>query len=153
MGYILDDHYFMRLALREAARSLPLDVPVGAIVVQDGKILSRGHNQREKKRDPTLHAEIMALRKAALKLQNWYLDRVTVYVTLEPCPMCAGALLLARVKRVVFGAFDPKGGALGSVVNLNQEGLFNHHFECLGGVEGEACAKLLKEFFQIRRGG
>ena len=144
---------YMNLALKEAEKSLPEDVPVGAVVVKDGKVVGRGHNQREKKKDPTLHAEIIALRQAAKRLGAWYLSDCLLYVTLEPCPMCTGALILARIKAVVFGAFDPKGGALGSVVNLNEPGLFNHYFEQVGGIEEERCAKLLKEFFKLRRGG
>lgn len=147
------DEYYMKLALMEAEKSLPDDVPVGAVVVKEGKVIGRGHNQRERRQDPTLHAEIVALRQAAKKVGSWYLTECLLYVTLEPCPMCAGALIQARIKGVIFGALDSKGGALGSVVNLNQEGLFNHRFECRGGVESEACAKLLREFFLMRRGG
>lgn len=147
------DSFFMRIAIKEAKKSLPEDVPVGALVVREGKIISRGHNQKERKKDPTLHAEIVALRGAAKKLGSWYLSDCILFVTFEPCPMCAGALIQARIKGVIFGAFDPKGGALGSVVNLSKEGLFNHRFPVKGGVEGEACGKLLSDFFKARRGG
>ncbi|MCR4429006.1 MAG: nucleoside deaminase [Caldiserica bacterium] len=147
------DSYFMKLAIREARKSLPEDVPVGAIIVREGKVISRGHNQKERRKDPTLHAEIVALKGASRKLGSWYLTDCLLYVTLEPCPMCAGALIQARIKEVIFGAFDPKGGALGSVVNLSKDGLFNHWFPFRGGVEGEACGKLISDFFKARRGG
>lgn len=147
------ESFFMRIAIKEAKKSLPEDVPVGAIVVREGEIISRGHNQKERKKDPTLHAEIVALRGAAKKLGSWYLSDCILFVTLEPCPMCAGALIQARIKEVIFGAFDPKGGALGSVVHLSREGLFNHRFPVKGGVEAEACGKLLSDFFKARRGG
>lgn len=142
----------MEQALREAEKSLPEDVPVGMIVVSKGEIVGSGYNRREERNDPTLHAEIMALRQAARRMKTWHLEGSVVFVTLEPCPMCAGALILARVERVVFGAHDPKSGALGSVLDLNRLG-FNHKFHVRGGVCEEQCATLLRDFFQARRGG
>lgn len=142
----------MKLALAQARKSLPDDVPVGALVVKENILLGRGHNQRERRMDPTLHAEILALRAAARNLGNWYLDGCTLYVTLEPCPMCAGALFQARLARVVWGADDPKGGALGGVVDLNACS-FPHHLQAEGGVLAQECATLLRDFFRARRGG
>lgn len=131
---------------------MPEDVPVGALVVREGKIIGCGHNQREKRNDPTLHAEIVALRQAARRMKTWRLEGSVMFVTLEPCSMCAGALILARVGRVVFGAYDPKSGALGSLLNLNKCEL-NHKFLVQGGVCEKECATLLRNFFQTRRGG
>lgn len=146
------DRDWMKLALAQARKSLPDDVPVGALVVRENILLGRGHNQRERRMDPTLHAEILALRAAARNLGNWYLDGCTLYVTLEPCPMCAGALFQARLARVVWGAADPKGGAFGGVVDLNAYP-FPHHLQVEGGVLAQECATLLRDFFRARRGG
>lgn len=155
-----------RMALRdEAAGDGPMDealklaeqagaedeVPVGAVVVKDGRIIGRGYNQPIGRRDPTAHAEVMALRDAAHRLGNYRLDGCVLYVTLEPCPMCAGAIQHARIERVVYGAPDPKLGACGSVVNLFADRRLNHHAEVRGGVQSEACAKLLQDFFARRR--
>ena len=128
------------------------EVPVGAVVVCDGEVVGRGWNQPIGRADPTAHAEVMALRKAAEQLGNYRLPGCTLYVTLEPCAMCAGAIMHARIARVVFGARDPKTGAAGSVVDLFAEGRLNHHATVTGGVLGEACGALLSSFFAARRG-
>lgn len=142
----------MREAIAEARKALEHDdVPVGAVVVRHEAIIARAHNRREERQEPTAHAEILALREAAQVVGTWYLTDVTFYVTKEPCPMCAGALVLARVPRVVFGAFDPKMGAGGSVVNLLQEPRFNHRAEVVGGVLAEESARMLREFFEKLR--
>lgn len=147
------DAYWMGFALREARRALPDDVPVGAVVVCDGTLLARGRNRREQRQDPSLHAEIDAIRRAARRLNRWHLDHCTLYVTLEPCLMCAGAVLLARMERVVFGALDPKGGALGSVLDIHDQPGFNHRFQVEGGILQKECATILQDFFRSRRGG
>lgn len=143
----------MRAALDLARQAAALDeVPVGAVVVVDGEIVGRGFNQPISRRDPTAHAEIMALRDAASRLGNYRLPGSTLYVTLEPCVMCTGAVMHARVARVVFGARDPKTGAAGSVVDLYSEGRLNHHADIAGGVLAEECGALLSNFFAARRG-
>lgn len=135
---------------REAA--LLGEVPVGAVVVKDGEIVGRGFNRPISSADPTAHAEIQALRAAAARLGNYRLPGCDLYVTLEPCAMCSGAIMHARIARLVFGAPDPKTGACGSVVNLMGEGRLNHHCEVLGGVMAEECGALLRDFFAARRG-
>src|SRR6201997_2728403 len=146
------DEYFMRLALREASRALEHDdIPVGAIVVKDGEVIGTGHNERELRADPTAHAEMMALREAARTLGSWRVLDAVLYVTLEPCSMCAGAIVLARVPRVVFGASDPKAGACGSVVDLLSEPRLNHRPQVQSGLLAEECADLLRAFFASRR--
>ncbi|MBW7905988.1 MAG: tRNA adenosine(34) deaminase TadA [Phycisphaerae bacterium] len=146
------DHRYMREALDQARRALESDdVPVGAVVVRGGRIVGRGYNQREKLQDPTAHAEMIALTAAAADVGHWRLEDCTLYVTLEPCPMCAGALVLARVARMVYGAADPKGGACGSLYTLTQDPRLNHRVETLGGVLAEDCAELLRAFFRRRR--
>ncbi|MFZ5877471.1 MAG: tRNA adenosine(34) deaminase TadA [Nitrospirota bacterium] len=142
----------MAMALEEAkAAARDGEAPVGAVVVVDGEVVARARNRREMDRDPTAHAELLAVREAAERLGRWRLAGATVYVTLEPCPMCAGALILARVDRIVFGAYDPKAGACGSVVDLFEAGRFNHRPEIVGGVMAEACGRVLTEFFEGRR--
>ena len=142
----------MRIAIDEAAAAAAHDdVPVGAVVLRDGEIIARRHNERELKGDPTAHAEILALRDAAEVAGGWRLDGVTLVVTLEPCPMCAGALLAARVERVVFGAADPKAGACGSLYNLAVDPRLNHQVEVVPGVREAECARLLTRFFAVRR--
>src|SRR3712207_2925997 len=146
------DEYFMRLALREAERALEHDdVPIGAVVVRDGEVIGAGHNERELRQDPTAHAEILALREAARHLGSWRILESVLYVTLEPCAMCAGAIVLGRVPRVVYGTADPKAGAAGSVMNVLAEPRFNHRPAVLGGVLREECAALLVDFFAARR--
>jgi tRNA(adenine34) deaminase len=142
----------MDIALAEAALALAHDdVPVGAVVLVGDKVVARRHNERELRNDPTAHAEILALREAAETLGSWRLDDATLLVTLEPCAMCAGAAVLARVKRLVFGAGDPKAGACGSLYNLCADPRLNHEVEVVRGVGAEPSAKLLRDFFAIRR--
>jgi tRNA(adenine34) deaminase len=147
-----DDQSFMRLALREAERAFEAEeVPVGAIVVHAGKVIGRGFNQREKLEDPTAHAEMLAITAAAQALGDWRLEDCTLFVTLEPCPMCAGAIVNARVKRVVFGATDPKAGACGTLMNVVQDSRLNHRVELVAGVLAEETGAILKQFFRTRR--
>lgn len=149
-----DEHltHLMREALAEAAAAPDHgDVPVGAVVSLEGHILARAHNERELRGDPTAHAELLALRAAAATIGTSRLDGATLVVTLEPCPMCAGAALLARISRVVFGAEDPKTGSLGSLYNLGADPRLNHEFEVIGGVMPDPAAKLLVDFFEPRR--
>ena len=146
------DEYFMRLALREAERALEHeDVPIGAVVVHDGEMLAAAHNERELREDPTAHAELFALRAAAGALGSWRVLDCVLYVTLEPCAMCAGAIVLARVPRVVYGASDPKAGACGSVLDVLAEPRLNHRPEVAGGLLGAECGALLSSFFASRR--
>jgi tRNA(adenine34) deaminase len=145
----------MRQALAEASAAVATgDVPVGAVVLDPGgAVLGTGRNAREADADPTAHAEILALRAAAAALRTWRLDGCTLAVTLEPCTMCAGALVLARVSRLVFGAWDPKAGAAGSVRDVVRDGRLNHRVEVVGGVLEEECAALLRTFFAAHRSG
>jgi tRNA(adenine34) deaminase len=150
--FSLRDECFMRLALREAERALEHDdVPIGAVLVHDGEVLSAAHNERELREDPTAHAEILAVREAAAALGTWRLLDTVLYVTLEPCAMCAGALVLARVPRVIYGATDPKAGAAGSVLDVLAEPRLNHRPEVAGGLLSEECGRLLRQFFAARR--
>ncbi len=147
-----DDETFMREALALARQAASLDeVPVGAVVVAEGRIVGRGMNGPILRRDPSAHAEIAALRAAASGLDNYRLPGCTLYVTLEPCAMCAGAIMHARISRVVYGARDPKTGACGSVIDLFAEPRLNHHCEASGGVLADECAALLSSFFAARR--
>ena len=157
-----DDEHWMREALEEARKCLDNpkskiqnpkspDVPVGALCVLDNQIIGRGHNRREADNDPTAHAELFALRQAAQFLNSWRLENVTLYVTLEPCPMCAGAIWLARIPRIVFGAFDSKAGACGSLFDIPRDPRLNHRPQVRGGVLESGCSDLLKEFFAARR--
>ncbi|MEA2199001.1 MAG: tRNA(adenine34) deaminase [Solirubrobacteraceae bacterium] len=146
------DEYFMRLALREAERALEHeDVPIGSVIVHDGEVIASAHNERELRQDPTAHAETIALREAARGLASWRLNDAVLYVTLEPCAMCAGAVVLARVSRVVFGASDPKAGAAGSVLDVLGEPRLNHRPEVAGGLLADEAAALLQDFFGDRR--
>lgn len=146
------DHKFMKEALREAEKAMALgEVPIGAVIVYEGEIYARGHNLRERATDPTAHAEIVALRAAAARRGSWRLHGMTLYVTLEPCPMCAGAMVNARLERLVFGAYDPKAGAAGTLMNLVQDKRLNHRLTVVGGVLAEAAGGLLREFFQRKR--
>jgi tRNA(adenine34) deaminase len=148
------DEQFMRAALAEAAAAeREGEVPVGAVVVADGAIVGRGYNAPISRRDPSAHAEIAALRDAGARLGNYRLPGCDLYVTLEPCAMCAGAIMQARIRRVVFGAPDPKTGACGSVVDLFAEPRLNHHTAATGGVLADECAAPLKRFFVGRRNG
>jgi tRNA(adenine34) deaminase len=146
------DEYFMRLALREAERALSHDdVPIGAVVVHEGEVIGSGHNEREIREDPTAHAETIALREAARALRTWRLLDCLMYVTLEPCAMCAGAIVLARLPRLIYGAADPKAGAAGSVLNVLGEPRLNHSPEVAGGLLAADSADLLRAFFGPRR--
>jgi tRNA(adenine34) deaminase len=147
------DEYFMRLALREAARAPEHDdVPIGAIVVRQGEVVGTGHNEREIRSDPTAHAEMIALREAARAIGSWRVLDAVMYVSLEPCAMCAGAIILARVPRVVFGATDPKAGAAGSIFNILDEPKLNHRPTVASGLLAEESGELLRAFFASRRG-
>ena len=142
----------MTVALAEAERAAAEgEVPVGAVVIAGGRVIARRHNEREKRGDPTAHAEILALQDAAAGLDGWRLEIVTLVVTLEPCPMCAGALVAGRVGRLVFGAFDPKAGACGSLYNLCVDPRFNHELAVASGVRASESAELLGNFFASRR--
>jgi len=146
------DDYFMRMALREAERALEHDdVPIGAVLVREGELVAAAHNERELRQDPTAHAEIIAVREAARALGSWRLLDAVMYVTLEPCAMCAGALVLARVARVVYGASDPKAGACGSVLDVLGEPRLNHRPDVAGGLLALECGGLLSDFFASRR--
>jgi tRNA(adenine34) deaminase len=146
------DEYFMRLALREAAQAAEHDdVPIGAVVVRDGEVIGSAHNEREVRADPTAHAELIALRDAARHVGSWRVLDAVMYVTLEPCAMCAGAIVLARVPRVVFGTPDPKAGAAGSVFNILAEPRLNHRPQVEFGLLAEESAELLRAFFGPRR--
>lgn len=147
------DEDWMRVALEQARIAGACgEVPVGAVVVCDGEIIGRGFNQPIRTHDPTSHAEVMALRDAAQHLKNYRLPGCELYVTLEPCAMCCGAIMHARIKRVVFGASDPKTGSVGSVIDLFAEARLNHHAETTGGVLAQECGALLSNFFAARRG-
>jgi len=139
----------MKMALAEAEKGFKKDeVPVGAVVVADGKVIARAHNLRESLVDPTAHAEILALKKAGKKLGGWRLNEATLYTTLEPCPMCAGAVVHSRVKELVYGADDPKAGACGSIMNIVSSGHLNHKVKVVSGVMKKECSEILKVFFK-----
>src|SRR5436190_5662133 len=148
----MQDEEFMRLAIAEAERALHHDdVPIGAVVVRDGEVIGAGHNERELRQDPTAHAEVLALREAAAAVGSWRVLDAVMYVTLEPCAMCAGAIVLARISRIVFGADDPKAGAAGSVLNVLDVPQLNHRPQVETGLLADDCAGLLREFFESRR--
>ena len=148
----MDDDFFMAQALEQAQNAWDLDeVPVGAVLVRDGQIVAVGCNQPIGAHDPTAHAEIMALRAAAQVMGNYRLPGCDLYVTLEPCAMCAGAMMHARLSRIIFGASDPKTGACGSIINLFAQEKLNHHTEVVSGVLAQQCSTLLKDFFVRRR--
>ena len=150
---VVSDAEAMAMAITQAELAeAHHDVPVGAVVVRDGVVIAARHNERELTGDPTAHAEVLAIRDAAARLGNWHLDECTIYVTLEPCAMCAGALVNSRMARVVFGATDPKAGAGGSVYNLLAEPRLNHRCVVETGLLAEQCGMLLKSFFAARRG-
>ncbi len=146
-----DEHY-----MREAIKAAQIaeengDVPIGAVIVYDNQVIGRGYNQREQLRDPTAHAEIIALTQAAAFLDSWRLHGCTIYVTLEPCAMCAGALVLGRLDRLVYGCEDPKAGACGSLYNIVRDERLNHRLEVTGGLLADECGRLLQDFFRQRR--
>jgi tRNA(adenine34) deaminase len=143
------DAAYMALALEEARRAAAEgEVPIGAVMVCDGAVVARGRNARESAADPTAHAEMIAIREAAEKLGRWRLSDCTLYVTLEPCPMCAGALVNARIERLVYGAADPKAGAVGTLYDLSADTRLNHRYEVTAGVLEAECGQILKNFFQ-----
>jgi tRNA(adenine34) deaminase len=146
------DEYFMKEAISEAQKAEELnEVPIGAVVVIDGKIISRAHNLRESNQSAIAHAELLAIDKACREVGSWRLEGATLYVTLEPCAMCSGAIILSRIKRVVYGASDPKGGCAGTFMNLLQDQRFNHQSNVTKGILEEECGLLLKEFFRELR--
>ncbi|MGE5507876.1 MAG: tRNA adenosine(34) deaminase TadA [Chitinophagales bacterium] len=146
------DEAFMRLALAEAEEAARLgEIPIGAVIVQDGEVLATGHNLRETLQDPTLHAEIVAVRRAAQNRRSWRLTGATMYVTIEPCPMCAGALVLARISRLVYGAPDPKAGAVDTLMDLVRDERLNHRMDVTSGVLAGEAAAVLQAFFRRRR--
>jgi tRNA(adenine34) deaminase len=148
----MSDDHFMREALELARRAADAgEVPVGAVIVRNGAIVGRGYNQPVSGNDPTAHAEVMALRDAAERIGNYRLAECEMFVTLEPCAMCAGAIMHARLSRVVYGAADPKSGACGSVVDLFAEGRLNHHAKIVAGVMAEEAGAMLRDFFAVRR--
>ncbi len=150
----MDDIRFMKEAFQEAKKALEKDEPpVGAVIVKDDEIIARGHNLREALQDPTAHAEMLAIRAAAASLGRWRLSDCTIYVTLEPCAMCAGAMVLARFHRLVYGADDPKAGAVNSLMNLVSDERLNHQIEVKSGVLAQECGDLLRDFFSSRRQG
>jgi len=143
----------MKIALREAHKALEgEEVPVGAVIVHEGQIIAKAHNQRELLRDPTAHAEMIAITQAASHLQSWRLENTVLYVTVEPCPMCAGAIVLARIPQVVFGAWDAKAGAAGSLMNILQDARLNHRVNIVSGVLERECGEILRDFFARLRG-
>jgi tRNA(adenine34) deaminase len=151
-AWLRTDEDFIREAVKEAEKAVEYgEVPVGAIIVYEGRIVARAFNRRETSGDPTAHAEILALREAAKLRQHWRLSGMTLYCTLEPCAMCAGAMVQARIMRLVYGAKDPKAGAAGSLLNLVQDERMNHRLEVTAGILAEDCGNLLKRFFSERR--
>ncbi|MBR2614391.1 MAG: tRNA adenosine(34) deaminase TadA [Clostridia bacterium] len=143
---------FMRLALKEADKGERLDeIPIGAVIVKDGKVLAKAFNKRESLQDPTAHAEILAIKKASKKLKSWRLDGCEMFITLEPCPMCAGAIVNARIKKVYFGAKEPKSGSVISKFNILTDAGLNHKVEFLGGVLEEECSQKIKTYFKSLR--
>ena len=152
VGWSESDLDHMRAALAEARLAAEAgEVPVGAVVVAGNEVIAKGHNRSETDNDPSAHAEIVALRGAARKTGNYRLTNATLYVTLEPCAMCMGGLVQARIERLVFGAYDPKAGAAGSAIDLSDSASFNHRFEINGGVLAEECGAVLKAFFESKR--
>lgn len=147
-----DHHYWMQEAIVEAKKAEAVqEVPIGAVIVRDGMIIGRGSNARETSRDPTAHAELIAIRQASETLNAWRLLNCTLYVTLEPCPMCAGAILQARIPLLVYGTPDPKAGCAGTLMNLLQDSRFNHQTEVISGIKQAECAELLTSFFRNLR--
>lgn len=148
----MNEEVLMKKALVEAKKALKkLEAPIGAIIVKDGKIIARGHNLRETRQDSTLHAEMVAIRKACKKLGSWRLEDCDIYITLEPCPMCAGAIIQSRIKNVYFGAYDPKAGSAGSIINIPENTAFNHRANVKGGILEAECSAVLKDFFRNLR--
>ncbi len=149
---LAQDEYFMKEAMKEAKKAEDLgEVPIGAIIVYEGEIIARAHNLRESDQNALAHAELLAIDQACKKVGSWRLENTTLYVTLEPCPMCSGAIVLSRVNRVVYGAPDPKGGCAGTLMNLLQDSRFNHQCELTPGVLAEDCGQMLSHFFRMIR--
>lgn len=143
---------YMEEALKEARKAYDIDeVPIGAVVVKNGEIIGRGHNLRESEKDPTLHAEMIAIREAAAKVKSWRLTDCEIYVTIEPCPMCAGAIIQARIDRLIFGARDPKAGCARSLYNLLEDHRFNHRVEVIESIMEEQCRDIITTFFRNKR--
>lgn len=143
---------YMKAALRQANKALAIDeVPIGCVIVKDGRIIAHGYNKREARQDPTGHAEIMAIQQASRKLKSWRLEQCDLYVTIEPCIMCCGAIIQSRIKHVFYGAPDFKGGALGSSINVLEAANINHHPEVRGGILLEECSKIVTEYFRQKR--
>ena len=148
----MEQEYYMELALNEAKKAYKIEeIPVGAIIVKEGKVISRAYNQKETKNNPIAHAEILAIERASKKLGRWRLDDCDLYVTLEPCPMCAGAIIQARLKNLYIGTMDPKSGACGSVLDLSKDFPFNHKVNTIVGIKKLECEKILKDFFKQLR--
>ena len=142
----------MTLALKEANKAREIDeVPIGCVIVKDNKVIARGHNLRESKQDPTLHAEMVAIRKASKKLKSWRLEGCNIYVTIEPCIMCSGAIIQSRIKTVIYGAPDLKGGGLGSSINVLDANGINHRPEVISGVMKDECAEIISNYFKEKR--
>ena len=143
---------YMKEALKEAKKAELIDeVPIGCVIVKDDKIIARGHNQRETNQSPIGHAEIIAINKASKKLKSWRLEGCDIYVTLEPCIMCSGAIIQSRINKVYYGASDPKGGALGSSINVLEANNINHHPEVISGVLKEECSSIITNYFKVKR--
>ncbi len=154
MMRLTEDEKFMRAAIREAKKASAIgEVPIGCVIVREGRIIARGYNRRITEKNTLAHAELSAIRKACKKTGDWRLEDCVLYVTLEPCPMCAGAIVQARIPRCVIGAMNPKAGSAGSVVNLLQVSSFNHQTEIVKGVLGEECGGMLTDFFKDLRSG
>ena len=151
--HIAGDHeYGMELALEQARKAYSMgEVPVGAVIIKDGAVIGRGHNLKETLKDPTAHAEILAIREAARHEAGWRILDATMYVTLEPCPMCAGAIVMARIPRLVIGTMDPRTGACGSLWNIVSDQRLNHRVELIAGIKERECRKLLEDFFSVLR--
>lgn len=148
----MDKLTFMKLAIKEAKKAELVDeVPIGAVIVKDGKVIARAHNKKETKNQATRHAEIEAIEKATKKVNNWWLEDCDIYVTLEPCAMCAGALINSRLRNIYFGAYDKKAGCCGSLYNLPEDTRFNHRLKVEGGILEEECASLLTNYFKKKR--
>jgi tRNA(adenine34) deaminase len=149
----MDDEYYMGLALTEARKAYEIgEVPIGAVLVIDDIVVAAGHNMRETWRDATAHAEIIVIQEACRQLERWRLTGATLYVTIEPCPMCAGALVMSRVDRLVYGSPDYKAGAVESIFNIVQNEALNHRITVTAGVRAEECAEIIRDFFRERRG-
>lgn len=153
MSLLEDSHErYMQAALQQAQRAYEIgEVPVGCVIVHDGVIVGKAHNQRETLQDPTAHAEVLAITQAAAELGSWRLENTRLYVTLEPCPMCAGAIINSRVAEVIFGAYDPKAGVVGTLMNLLEDDRFNHRPAVIPGVMADACGAILTDFFRSIR--